>query len=330
MKNLRRRDKNIYFKLLDILEIRPRSRKELIDSYISSLGLTKEELSDRSTAGKVNIYRSTAGSAIDEMTSKGIIIRSTEGIYTATEQKPVVIRNERCEKLILKLLADHPMTKNMLRDELVRAFGTDKTLTERDDNKLFTVLGEILRRLVRDGIIHLEDKLYSLSGKIEARLDDIDGMLTLRETFLSGLYKRGGEFFEIYFMSLLERYVAKNGKKVTSATVTGGSDDGGIDGIMTTEDCLGFRETTMVQTKNRSDLITETDVRGFYGAVCAKQGSRGIFATTSSFHYSAKQFIDGIDNCVGITGEDIFKMALTTGYGIKKSSTGYSVDEKII
>ncbi len=322
--------KALNFKLLDILTKSPRTRRELIDEYILSLPLTKEERLDRSTGGKANLYRSYAGAALNDMIRRGIVIRGEGGIYSATEQKPVVIRNEKCERHILKLLASGPMTKNELRTNLAQFFGTDKTLTERDDNKLYSVIGEILRKLQSLGIIRLQDRLYSLPERVEARIDDIEGMLTLKESFLGAIHKRGGEFFEYYFMSLLERYLIKHSKVVLSNEITGGASDGGIDGIITTCDCLGFRETIMVQTKNRTDSTSETDVRSFWGAVCAKQGSRGIFATTADFHYSAGQFLKSIDNCVGVDGDKLFKMALEALYGIKKSGAAYSVDERII
>ena len=106
--------------------------------------------------------------------------------------------------------------------------------------------------------------------------------------------------------------------------------DGGIDGVIKTRDELGFIETTMVQTKNRHELSSETDVRGFYGAVRAGGGTRGIFATSDDFHYSAADFLEGLDDCIGINGDRIFKMAIATEYGIKKISGKLTVDEKII
>ena len=39
------------------------------------------------------------------------------------------------------------------------------------------------------------------------------------------------EFFEEYFMNLLKKYYELEGKTVVESYVTGGSDDGGIDGI---------------------------------------------------------------------------------------------------
>ena len=131
-------------------------------------------------------------------------------------------------------------------------------------------------------------------------------------------------------MTLLKKYSEKHGKRVLECYVTGGSDDGGIDGVIKTEDSLGFREITMVQTKNRLDIPSETDVRGFYGAVCAKRGTRGIYATTSDFHSGAKKFLEALDDCVGINGERIFAMAIECGYGIKKNGKELKIDTNLL
>ena len=321
--------KRLYYKIIDLLSKGPKTRKELIDSYVATLGLTKEELADRSTASKLNIERSRIGAVINEMIQKGFVTK-TDGILTAADQKPVIVRNERCEKEILKMLDGTALTKSEIRKKLVSIFGTDKTLTENDDNKLFAFMGDALRRMVNDGVLILTDKRYSLAQKIAARMDDIETMLTLKDSYLTRLHRKGGEFFEVYFMNLLERFVTLYGKTVISCSTTGGSADGGIDGIMETVDCLGFRERVMVQTKNRTDMSNETTVRGFYGAVCARQGSRGIFVTSSDFHPAAEAFLKSIDNCVGVDGDMLFKMAIKTHFGIKKVGTEYVVDDKII
>ncbi|MBR2650982.1 MAG: restriction endonuclease [Clostridia bacterium] len=323
-------EKNVYVKIIDILESSPRTRRALIGAYIDTLGLTREQLADKSTKSVANIRRSMIGSVIDEMYRRGMIIKSHDGIYSAVDQKPVVIRKEQCEGQILKLLSVKTMTKSELRRELQRSFGTDKTVTERDDNKLFSYMGDTLRTMLREGVIVQNEKEYSLAGKIAARIDDINSMLDLKLSYLSRLHSRGGEFFETYFMTLLEKYVKGFGKTVISNCTTGGSADGGIDGIMETVDSLGFRETVMVQTKNRSEPINETVARGFYGAVCAKQGSRGILVTSSEFHPAAREFLESIDNCVGVDSDKLFEMAIKTHYGIKKQNNTLTVDEKII
>ena len=131
-------------------------------------------------------------------------------------------------------------------------------------------------------------------------------------------------------MTLLGKYLSKHGKTIESNEVKGGAQDGGIDGVIITVDALGFRETTMVQMKNRIEDTTETSVRGFWGSVCAYQGTRGIFATTSNFHISALSFLDAIDSCVGIDGDRIFLMACECQYGIKRRNGKYTVDTKLL
>lgn len=322
--------KNLHVKIIDILTIAPRTRKELIGAYIASLGLTREELADKNTASRANVARSIAGSAINEMQKRGMIAKSADGIYTPTDQRPVIIRKDRCESEILKMLTAGPLTKGEIRKNLAEKFGTARTVTEIDDNKLFSYMGDVLRFMVQEEILVLTEGSYALAGKVAAHINDINSILTLKSAFLSKLHSRGGEFFETYFMTLLGKYVTLFGKTVVSNTTTGGSDDGGIDGIMETVDMLGFRETVMVQTKNRMDPTNETTARGFYGAVCARQGSRGIFATSSDFHPAAKEFLDSIDNCVGVDGNKIFEMAIKTKYGIKKVGEELTIDERII
>ena len=99
---------------------------------------------------------------------------------------------------------------------------------------------------------------------------------------------------------------------------------------MKTEDVMGFRETIMIQTKNRIDIVSETDVRGFYGAVCAKRGTRGIYACMSDFHSAANAFLGGLDDCIGVNGDRIFRMAVECLYGIKKANGKLTVDTRII
>ena len=319
-----------YSKLIDILAPRPLTRRKLISAYTEAIGLTEEELADRSTKSRANVERSMIGSVINEMTEKGLIVKNADGTLTVADQKPILIRYERCQNEILKMLKGGAMTRAEIKAELVRIFGTDKTVTERDDSKLFSYMGNALAAMVEHGALIQSDGKYSHAPKTAARIDDISSMLALKDEFLSRLHRKGGEFFEIYFMNLLERYVSLYGKTVISCATTGGSADGGIDGIMETVDCLGFRETVMVQTKNKIDPSPETDVRGFYGAVCARRGSRGIFATSSDFHPVADEFLKSIDNCVGVDGTKIFEMARLTHYGIKKCGAELSVDDKII
>ena len=321
--------RKIYKTILDALDNTPKERGELISYVTENTGLTNSEKNDRSTNSKLNVIRSTAGIIINEMVARGLISFS-DGVYSQKETKPIALRIERCEEELIRLLRESPKTRTELKDALIGYFGTDETPTQRDDQKLFTYIGQILKRLTAEKLIGFDGATYSILPERAAALRDREAVLSIKADFLTTLHAKGGEFFEIYFMNLLAKYLVRCGKTVIESSTTGGSADGGIDGIAKTIDSLGFRETIMVQTKNKQDTTNETDVRGFYGAVCARQGSRGIFATTSDFHPVAQEFLDSIDNCVGVNGAKIFSMACDTSYGIRREGDKIIIDREVL
>ncbi len=320
--------KEIYDAILDALYKAPLTRGELINESLAALDLTADEYADNSTNGRKNVLKSRLGTLINELDTKGII-ELKSGKYVRNYDKPLLIRIERCEQVLLDLLRKGPVTKKDLRENLAEIFRIKETDTIKDDNRLFTFIGQILKRLVNERVIKQNGDYFSLVPEMSAKIGNRQQILSLRADFLALLHSKGGEFFEHYFMNLLSKYLVRCGKTVTESSVTGGSADGGIDGIVKTVDSLGFRETIMVQTKNRIDFASETEVRGFYGAVCAAQGSRGIFVTSSDFHPSALDFLNSIDNCVGVNGEKIFTMAIDTSYGITRIDGLLKVDKSI-
>jgi len=319
----------IYKAISDSLCDGAKTRSELIDRVVNSFDLTYEELADTTTNGRRNIIRSQAGIIINEMNERGLILYNGE-LYMKNEDKPVAVRIERCEEEILRMLRTSPATKADIRDNLVKILGTDKTPSTKDDNKLSTFLGQILKSLVAEQIVDFDGAIYSIAPTRTAEIKNREEVAALKANFLTLVHSKGGEFFEHYFMNLLARYLIRSGKTVIESKVTGGAADGGIDGIAKTQDTLGFKEVIMVQTKNRIDAVVETDVRGFYGAVCAAKGSRGIFATTSYFHSSAQNFLNSIDNCVGVDGDKIFSMATDTSYGITRNGGKLTIDRTVI
>ncbi len=328
MKQLKNHGK-IYRFIINILSASPKFRKPLIDLCIKKYALSPLEMCDDSPNSKKNRLRGQVGIIINEMLAEGIIATDTRGQYYLVESKPVAIRIEKCQSEIIKALTESPLSKIELYNRLSDIFGTEKTASTKDDGMLANYIGQFTKKMLNEGALILNDGVYSLAPKVSAKANDINALLTLKSEFISTLYAKGGEFFENYFMSLLKKYSEKHGKKVIECYVTGGSFDGGIDGVIKTEDSLGFKETIMVQTKNRSDFVSETDVRGFYGAVCAKRGTRGIFAATSDFHSSAKDFLDSLDDLIGISGDKIFAMASECLYGICRSGKELTIDEKI-
>ena len=320
--------KKIYSCIIGLLEKGSLSHSDLVRRSTSEL--INKCTYNKLCVGDESLYRGHVGACINEMLENGLIIKDEGGLYSLRAEKNVILRAAKCESAILTLLKNAPQTKVQIREKLELTFGTSKTASKKDDTILLDLISQMLKRLQDYGVITLLGGKYSLSPTKYAKVDDIKQMLDLKDLFLSRLHAKGGEFFEHYFMTLLGKYAEAHDKTVLENSTTGGANDGGIDGIMKTKDSLGFKETVMVQTKNRLEPTKETAIRAFYGAVCAAMGSRGIFAITSSFHPSAKAFLDGIDNCVGIDSDRLFEMAKECSYGIKKREGKYYLDPKIL
>ena len=318
--------KKIYKTVLDVLSTGSLSHKRLIEESVRRL---YDGIDVGGQLGDFTEIRGLIGSVVAEMKSDGVILYDS-GVYSLGSDGPIPLRLEKCEKEIVSLLLGGAKNKAEIRASLRKIFKTDATPSDSDDRILYDYMGQILRRLIETGIVELSGGVYSLKAETRADAGNIQEMLSLKSEFLTRLHKKGGEFFEHYILTLLKKNEEAHGKTVTECKTTGGTMDGGIDGIMKTVDYLGFRETVLIQAKNRTDLTVETTARGFLGAVYANGGTKGIFATTSDFHPAARLFFSGIDNCVGINGEDIFKMACTYLYGIKKKSGKLVVDNKIL
>lgn len=318
--------KKIYQTAIKVLEGRSLPYKRLIEEIITELyGYSGDNSAE---VGEYTEIRGYIGAVISEMKSDGVLLNNN-GYLCSAASTHLALRMESCEKEIVKFLSQEPKSKEQIRNHLQKYFKTNRTPNDGDDRIIFNHMGEVLRRLISDKKISLADGRYSLRPEIKAEIHDVTAMLELKDTFLCKMHRSGGEFFEHYIVTLLQKYLTRLGNKVTEARVLGGSHDGGIDGIIRQVTPLGFRETIMLQAKNRTDAASETTLRSFYGALCASEGTHGIFATTSDIHPSAKIFLSGIDNCIFLSGDDVFNMACECLYGICKKSGKLTIDNKV-
>ncbi len=302
--------------ILTELERGPRTRRALLDAAVSCVAPAPGKAENR--------LRSYVGTRLDALVSEGRI-SFAGGLYRAGEPRAVTVRACDCRERMLRLLARRRMTEAELYASLARALGTDRTATAKDDLELRKTVSALLAELLGGGFISESGgRFYRLTPAPVASESDF------RETLFSRLHEMGGGFFERFVAGALESYFLHTGRTVTYCDVTGGSSDGGIDVIVDTIDGLGFTEHILIQTKNRKNLhTTEKEIREFYGAMHAGDGSRGIFVTAAAFHPAAKALLDSLPNCVGIDGDKLFEILLMTGYGIVRTREGYLCDESV-
>jgi len=303
-------------------------RKQLIERCVVLLGYSEDQQKNRSVDSPVTREKSRLGMLLTALLDNGDVEENEVGRLTAKNSVPALIRQDKAEQLVLSLLQDgKEWPKHRIFEAADHAFS---------GGDIHSAVGQAIVRLVREKRIREKRKGYVLSPVSEYPNTELGNILLearnggdLFECFVSAVHIKGGEWFELFAVRLLSEYYHQCGKTLDTASVTGGSDDGGLDGIIETTDWLGFRERTLMQMKNRYAQITPKDVREFYGAVCAEQGFRCVFVTISELHPEAWKLIDKVDNLVGLDGRKLFEIAKLCRFGIRDRDGRVTLDEDL-
>ena len=305
------------------------TRSQIIDGALNHYGLTASEMEDFSPKSKNSVIRSYIGTALNDLTNKKDIRRIGE-TYSLVKEELVIIREDEVDVKIRDILDTSAKTKEEIFVALEKHFGTQQTVSFKDDYNLRSIAGNVLFNLALNGEIVISNGKYSKKSDDDEIYDAPLSEEEFKPKFFKNLWLMGGKFFESFVGNLLEKYYTLSGQMVVYCDITGGSDDGGIDIILETVDYLGFGEKIVAQTKCRDRAhVTEKEVREFYGAMNAIGASRGIYVTTTVFHESAEYFLDSVSDLVGIDGEKLFELVKKTNYGIKRCEGGYTFDTAI-
>lgn len=309
------------------------TRREILDGALSEYGFSEEARKNPDPASKYNTARSDIGTVLNQLIQEKELLRV--GIsYALAKDEPVIVKEVQCRQQMLHLLKKKSYTRRELFTALDRAFGTDLTRVTTDDAALHSLAGQILSDLVQKGDVVCNDGKYACADTSRTSSALAERTPLPAESFkpllMERLHRAGGSFFEHFLANTLEKYFLITGRTVLNCDVIGGSNDGGIDILIETVEQLGFVEHIAVQAKCRERAqVTEKEIREFYGAMNAKGASRGIYATTSSFHPGAQKLLDSLDNCVGLDGDRLFEIIRMTAYGIHITKAGFSLDRTI-
>lgn len=315
--------------LLELLEEKPGlRRKQLIERCIGRMGFGTEQLRDRRVDSPVVQEKSRIGALLTALLDNGDVEENEAGRLFAKNSADVLLKQEQAEIWLLDLLKDgSARTKSRIYQEAESRFAGSNTRS---------LVGQAIAKLLREKRIRESAQGYVLPPVSAYPNTELGNWLLearnggdLQKCFLEAVHVKGGEWLESYAVRLMAEYYHQCGKTVTAAYVTGGSDDGGLDGVLETTDWLGFRERTLMQMKNRYVQVTPKDVREFYGAVCAEQGSRGVFVCTSNFHPEAQKLLDKVDNLIGIDGAKLFEIAKLCRFGIRDEGSRTILDDDL-
>lgn len=331
-------DEQIRHIIFDCLAAAPEvRRKQLIEAVIARIDFKPAQLKNTAPGSELVAAKSRIGMILSSAMKSHYILEDELGYMNLNSAEINYISKYQCRDFVVSALEGG---KSYTKQELFRLaekhFCNCELSTEEKDLQLRSVLGQVIARLEEEAHISRFGDKYALTHDKRYPSTELGSYLreaalggSVEKLFIKSIHTMGGEWFELYAVELLEKYFKKCGKTIISASVSGGSNDGGIDGIINTKDWLGYRELILMQMKNRNAIVTPKDVREFYGAVCAERGSRGLYVTISSFHPEAQKLIDKVDNLIGIDGHRIFLIAKKCRYGLIVKGSKVSIDEEL-
>ncbi len=138
-------------------------------------------------------------------------------------------------------------------------------------------------------------------------------------------------FFEKAVVLLLNAMRYGGGSVVDlEKALTGGSGDGGIDGVID-QDILGL-DRIYVQAKRYAgdNCVGPGAIRDFFGSLDMKKASKGVFVTSSSFSSNAKDTAEKLGKrIVLIDGEQLARLMIrhSVGCRVEETLTIMEIDE---
>lgn len=338
-KNINRTFNQIKSDILKCFQIRPTwYRKELIEQALKKFNLSNEELKNYNSSSTLIKSMSMIGSVISSMLSNGDLSIDNGKVITLGNDDNILIREAKVEIFLKEyFLINKTSSYEVLLEKAQVYFKTNLTKSLKDDEELEKNLKAKLNYLLKTNFIKQNKDLYQFSNDHPYPNTEIGNCLNncyfndnVYERFIEAININGGEFLEQYSVDLLSTHFTLSNHKLLKNNVTGGSNDGGLDGIIEIVDELGYFEKIYIQTKARNKVnVTAKEVREFYGALTAEKGTRGIFVTNSTFHPLAQEFIQKTNNLIGIDGIQLFDLALKCKYGILNHNGKLILDEKI-
>lgn len=266
-----------------------RSRKAVNTDVAEMLSLTDEERDEQTSSGK-RVYESRAGWSVSYLNRAQLLDRVSRGVYRV---------NDAGRELHAKGLGGSELfqTLRQIIDEKnpwnLGAGSAAKTPAKKD----------------AEPDVSSEKSPQEQIGDLVEEMNDVLG-----QELLDLIMDHDPAFFEKLVVNLVETMGYGKGK------VTSYSGDGGIDGLVTTDE-LGFRPIyTQAKRYAAEHKVSRPQLQSFVGAL---NGARnGVFITTSSFTAEALDYASNYPNATLalIDGKRLTDLMIKYGLGVATES----------
>lgn len=292
----------------------PIQRKELIVACVNTQNLTDKQKKDKRPGAPLNVLKCRFGDAIEQLLSNGTLVQNPDKTLvckSVESAKSKIRRDEIIERAISEKLGAGAMSKKALYSAVAAEVKKELPKEAPNTQVVNSDTGRILSTLVKAKVVDKNDDGYILhphetKEQRNARLlDTISDERLVQQSVL-----------------MLAKWLESNSYIDVEGESTDGPQDGGIDGVLTAVDALGYKERIIVQVKNfhnKKNRVKPCDMREFCG-VLAQDGSatKGLFVTSSKFHPGAAKFAKDFKYkyLALIDGEKWLQLAANCGYEI--------------
>ena len=262
------------------------TRKGIKQIALEHLKLTDEEAREITDSG-VPVYESRVGWSVSYLSRAQLLDRVSRGVYVINDQGKSVIG----EKL-------DPAAMWARLNGLIYELDPWKKNTEGKSKKTKEPSAEAPTKVETASPL---EQIASLASELDADLAD---------ELLALIMDHDSDFFERVVVQLLEKMGYGRG------TVTKHSSDGGIDGLITTDE-LGFRPIcTQAKRYKAGHKVGRPEVQSFVGAL--NGANNGVFITTSSFTAEAVEYAKNYPNATLslIDGRQLTKLMIKYNLGV--------------
>lgn len=269
-----------------------RSNCEVRDDLIAPLGLTDEDLAEKTPAGNP-VVQSRTGWSLSYLNRAKLIDRVTRGVYRVNDE------GRRVHGLGLTGADFYQELRRLIDERDPWHVRTDKNAdgSSVPDGKAPLTTGAT-EKSPQEQISDLAEEMNE----------------TLGNELLALIMDKDSDFFEKVVVDLMEAMGYGKGK------VTAHSNDGGIDGMVSTDE-LGFRPIYTQAKRYQADhKVGRPVVQSFVGAL---NGARnGVFITTSSFTWEAIDYALAYPNATLslIDGRKLTNLMIKYGLGVATES----------
>ena len=250
--------------LLRLIESGPLTIRDISSRLSDQFGLTAEERAQQIPSGKgVTVMHSRAGWAKTYLKQAGLVSQPRRGLVEITDRGRALLAENptHVDNTVLSRYSEFIAFRERSRAEAKAS--TEQTATSALNGGPSTATAD---------------------ERIDLAAAELD--VALREELVVRLKLSDPRFFERVVIDVLKAlgYGAGSGGL---AEVTGGSGDGGIDGVID-EDRLGL-DRLYVQAKRYGDQpVGAPVIRNFIGALQMRGASKGVLITTSRFSSEAE------------------------------------------